>query len=92
MREAFAVQKLLTFFQQKYWQISDINILNFNDTLTNDVVSFEQPGSCVITRHIVMWLIILAGTYNAMHLRDTVLAIWYSFCVLIAVSVSYEWL
>ena len=44
MREAFAVQKLLTFFQQKYWQISDINVLNFNDTLTNDVVSFEQPG------------------------------------------------
>ena len=44
MREAFALQKLLTFFQQKYWQISDINILNFNDTLTNDIVSFEQPG------------------------------------------------
>ena len=44
MREAFAVQKLLTFFQQKYWCIWDINIWNFNDTLTNDVVSFEQPG------------------------------------------------
>ena len=44
MREAFVVQKLLTFFQQKYWQISDINILNFNVTLTNDVVNFEQPG------------------------------------------------
>ena len=44
MREAFAVQKLLTFFQQKYWQISDTNVLNFNVTLTNDVISFEQPG------------------------------------------------
>ena len=44
MREAFAMQKLLTFFQQKYWCISDINIRNFNETLTNDVVSFEQPG------------------------------------------------
>ena len=44
MREPFAVQKLLTFFQQKYRQISDIDILNFNDTLTNDVVSFEKPG------------------------------------------------
>ena len=21
-----------------------MNILNFNDTLTNDIVSFEQPG------------------------------------------------
>ena len=44
MREAFAVQKLLTIFQQKYWRISDMNILNFNDTLTNDVFSFEQLG------------------------------------------------
>ena len=42
MREAFAVQKLLTFFQQKYWHISDINVWNFKETLTNDVVSFEQ--------------------------------------------------
>ena len=44
MREAFAVQKLLTFFQQKYWYIWDINVWNFNETLTNDVVSFEQLG------------------------------------------------
>ena len=41
---AFALQKLLTFFRQKYWRISDINVWNFNETLTNDVVSFEQPG------------------------------------------------
>ena len=32
------------FFDKKYWQISDINAWNFNETLTNDVVSFEQPG------------------------------------------------
>ena len=44
MREAFALQKLLTFFQQKYWHIWDINIWNFHETLTNDVVGFEQPG------------------------------------------------
>ena len=44
MREAFAVQKRLTFFQQKYWPIWDINDWNFNVSLTNDVVSFEQPG------------------------------------------------
>ena len=30
-------------FQQKYWHIGDINVWNFNETLTNDVVSFEQP-------------------------------------------------
>ena len=47
IKEAFAPQKLLTFFQQKYWYISDINIWNFNETLTNDVVSFERPGPAV---------------------------------------------
>ena len=43
MREAFALQKLLTFFQQKYWRIWDINVWNLNKTLPNGVVSFEQP-------------------------------------------------
>ena len=32
------------FFNKKYWRIWDINAWNFNDTLTNDAVSFEQPG------------------------------------------------
>ena len=49
MREAFAMQKLFTFFEEKYWYISDINISNFNKTLTNDVVSFEQPGPGLLT-------------------------------------------
>ena len=44
IREAFALQKLLTFFSKKYWHIWDINVPNLNETLTNDVVSFEQPG------------------------------------------------
>ena len=44
MWEAFALQKLLTFFQQKYWHISDIKVWNCNETSTNAVVSFEQPG------------------------------------------------
>ena len=35
---------LLTFFIKEYWHISDINVRNLNETLTNDVVSFEQPG------------------------------------------------
>ena len=38
---AFALQKLLTFFQQKISALLDVN---FNDSLTNDVVSFEQLG------------------------------------------------
>ena len=34
------------FSTTKNWRISDINIRNFNETLTNDVGSFEQldPG------------------------------------------------
>ena len=43
MREAFAVQKLLIFFQQKILAYLS-NVSNFNETLTNDVVSLEQPG------------------------------------------------
>ena len=48
MREAFAMQKLLTFFQQKYWHIREINFRKFNETSTNDVASFEQPGPGVL--------------------------------------------
>ena len=44
MRAAFAMQKLLTLVQQKYCGILDINVSNFNATLTNDTISFEQPG------------------------------------------------
>ena len=50
MTEAFA----LSFFQQKYWQISDIKVWNFNETLTNEIVRFEQLGpELLICRHIV---------------------------------------
>ena len=40
------MQKLLTFFNKKYWFISDTNVSNFNEMLINNVVSFEQrsPG------------------------------------------------
>ena len=47
MREAFALQKL-SYFQQINWHIWDINVWNFNVSLTNDVVSFEQPGPGVL--------------------------------------------
>ena len=40
---AFALQKLLTFFQQKISAYLRINV-NFNESLTNDVISFEQLG------------------------------------------------
>ena len=41
---AFALQKLLTFFQQKFQHICVSLDVNFNESLTNDVVSFEQLG------------------------------------------------
>ena len=41
---AFALQKLLTFFQQKISAYLRSLIVNFNESLTNDIVSFEQLG------------------------------------------------
>ena len=39
MREASPI-----FSTKKYWHIWDIKVWNFNVSLTNEVVSFEQPG------------------------------------------------
>ena len=47
------MQKLLTFFNKKYWEISDINVWNFNETLTYDVVSFEQLGPGILAYWII---------------------------------------
>ena len=41
---AFALQKVHTFFQQKFQHICVSLDVNFNESLTNDVVSFEQLG------------------------------------------------
>ena len=38
------MQKLLAFFQQKYKGVCHFNDQSFNDTLTNNIVSFEQLG------------------------------------------------
>ena len=47
------MQKLLTFFQQKYQLYVIFNDQSFDNTLTNDIVSFEQlgPGMCYIVWH-----------------------------------------
>ena len=37
---------------KKYWHIWDITVWNFNETLTNDIVSFEQPGP-----EVVVWFV-----------------------------------
>ena len=44
---AFALQKLLTFFQQKISAYLRINV-NFNESLTNNIVSFEQQMGPVL--------------------------------------------
>ena len=41
---SFALQKLLTFFSKKFQHICVSLNVNFNESLTNDVVSFEQLG------------------------------------------------
>ena len=38
------MQKLLTFFSKNISVFSIFNDQNFNDTLTNDIVRFEQMG------------------------------------------------
>ena len=51
MREAFTGQKLLIFFQQKILAyILDISVYNFNEPLTNYIISYEQPGHDVLQR------------------------------------------
>ena len=37
------MQKLLKIFSKKSWRISDINVWNYTEPLTNNMVSFEQP-------------------------------------------------
>ena len=41
---AFALQELLTFFNKKFQHICVSLDINFNELLTNDIVSFEQLG------------------------------------------------
>ena len=48
MWEAFALQKLLTFFQQKCQHICISLDENFHELLTNNIISFEQLGSGVL--------------------------------------------
>ena len=45
MTEAFAMQASHIFFNKNIGVFEILKFLrNFNETLTNDVVSFEQPG------------------------------------------------
>ena len=61
MREAFALQSVSHFFNKKYWHISDIKVWNFNETLANDDVSFEQLGLGISIQNTVA---VIADTRN----------------------------
>ena len=55
---AFALQKLLTFFSAKNFSIFASFDVNFNKSLTNDIVSFEQLGPdicCMLKRSWYIW-------------------------------------
>ena len=76
MREAFALQNLSHFFNKKYSCILDINTWNFNETLTNDVLSFKQPGPC---------LQVLAMYANFKIMNIIFLCFWYVFLPLFSI-------
>ena len=54
------MQKLLTFFIKNISQYAIFNDQSFNNTLTNDIVSFEQLGP-VVTTHITVELLALTA-------------------------------
>ena len=65
MREAFAIQKLLSFFQQK--SISIFQILMF-EIVTNDVFSFEQLDHGIFRNAVILSKIIFLLSKSHMHI------------------------
>ena len=51
---AFAMQQLLTFFSKNVSVYAIFNDQSFNDTLTNDIVSFEQLGPEVYVTEVTL--------------------------------------
>ena len=47
------MQKLLTFFSKNISVYAIFNDQSFNDTLTNDVVSFEQLGPALLGKNLL---------------------------------------
>ena len=60
------MQKLLTFFSKKISIYAIINDQSFNDTLANDIVSFEQlgPGCTSAQSHLYLLKTSLRPTYQ----------------------------
>ena len=64
MSVAFALQKLLTFFQQKFQHICVSLDVNFNESLTNNVVSFEHES---LTNNVVSFEQLGPGYFRSLH-------------------------
>ena len=62
------MQKLLTFFSKKFQHICVSLDLNFNESLTNDIVSFEQLGPGLLrwrlTAHSTLLKLCRAGQFT----------------------------
>ena len=62
---AFALQKLLTFFSKKFQHICVSLDVNFNELLTNDIVSFEQlDPECGHFRHVPSLLCLMQPMFQ----------------------------
>ena len=72
------MQKLLTFFSKKFQHICISLDLNFNESLTNDDVSFEQLGPDII-HHLYVWLK-FSDCYTGPENAVVKMIIWDSFC------------
>ena len=58
------MQKLLTFFQQKYSVHAIFNDQSFNDTLPNDIVTFEQLGPEILSESSFHFIKLSASTFK----------------------------
>ena len=85
IRVAFALQKLLTFFFSKKFQHICLPLnVNFNESLTNDVVSFEQLGPEFVPENFRFFVVKFSIYLNRRVFIMIIPNVWYTrtFCLL----------
>ena len=75
------------FFNKEYWCISGIDVWKFNETLTNEVVSFEQPGPGLsgsgLKPHLrggIFSVVNGLPLYTSFHYHLPIILIWLKYC------------